>query len=529
MDRYCRMAISLLTVSILATGVQAQTPAPEPVMLKNLIPKVCPANPGNQVTSGSRQITSPPMTVKLPEMKSSTSKPGDTVQTPADSSSNAAFTTRVPSLVGAAIPEDIKSPISLDKAIQIAFQYSPDIQSSIAQVEASRGVIDAAKASFNPVFKLQASSALQGPESTAVKTSTTQAGLTATLPLDVSHQMKYNSEITQMQFQLQYLQMVSASEQLILKVKTAYYALLRSCGQETVRQAAVDDAKLRLSNIHAKRSEGTVPQFDVTTAEVELDNLNQQLISAQSQVKLAQAGLNAAMGVDVNYPTQVVSSDVLVGIREVDIPNVTEQAYAKRPDVKSAQVSVALSNKSITLQKTGLSPTASITGASSYNFNPSAMSTDNYSWQAAVTLSIPLSDGGATKARVRQAQANAQSSMSSLDRTLLNVSNELRTIALNLQDAALRTQTTEHAVALAIDALDIAKERYGAGIAVQVEVSNAQSQLTQARFNYVNALFDYALSYAQLEKATSSQPEMNNLQLLADQSHNTSHDKEPQK
>ncbi len=529
MDRYYKTAISLLTVSMLATGVQAQTPASEPVMLKNLIPQICPANPGHQVTTGSQPIASLPMTVKVPDVKSPTNMLGDTVQTPADSSAHAAIKTDVPSLPGASVPEDIKSPISLEKAIQIAFQCSPDIQSAIAQVEASRGGIDAAKASFNPVFKLQASSTLQGPESAAVQTSSTMAGLTAVLPLDVSRQLKYSSDITQMQFQLQYLQMVSASEQLILKVKTAYYTLLRSCGQETVRQAAVDDSKLRLENIKAKRTEGTVPQFDVTTAEVELDNLNQQLISAQSQVRLAQAGLNAAMGVDVNYPTQVVSSDVQIGIREVDIPSVTAQAYAKRTDVKSAQVSVALGNKNITLQKTGLSPTANITGASSYNFNPSAMSTDNYSWQATVTLSIPLSDGGATKARVRQAQANAQSSVSSLDRTLLTVSNELRTIALNLQDAAQRTQTTEHAVTLAIDALDIAKERYSAGIAVQVEVSNAQSQLTQARFNYVNALFDYAVATAQLEKATSSQTEMNNLELLADQSLNTSHDKEPRK
>ncbi len=528
MDKYCRMAISLLTASILATGVQAQTPAPQPELLKSLIPQICPANPGTQVTIGNRQMTSPPMTTSSPMPRNTSSGFGDTVQTPAGTSTGSAYTTKVPSLTSAVAPEDIKSPISLEKAIQIAFEYSPDIQSAIAQVEASRGVIDAARASFNPVFKLQAASTLQGPESTAVQTSSTVAGLSATLPLDVSRQLKYSSEITQMQFQLQYLQMVSVSEQLILKVKTAYYALLRSSGQETVRQAAVDEAKLRLENIRAKRSEGTVAQFDVTSAEVELGNLTQQLISAQSQVRLAQAALNAAMGVDVNYPTQVISSDVLVGIREVDLPSVTEQAYAKRPDVKSAQVSVALSNKTTSLQKTGLSPTASINGSSSYNFNPSAMSSDNYSWQATVTLNIPLSDGGATKARVRQAKANAQASVSSLDRTLLGVSSELRTIALNLQDAALRTQTTEHAVALAVDALDIARERYDAGIAVQVEVSNAQSQLTQARFNYVNALFDYALAYAQLEKATSSQPEMANLQLLADNT-NTSRDKEPRK
>lgn len=461
-------------------------------------------------------------------MKTVTVVNTDIVQTPGPSAQSQQKTS-VPGLVIAPAPETIKKPITLDQAIQIAFQSSPDIISALALLESSKGGIDASTANFKPVFRLQASSTLQGPENTAVKTSSSLAGLTATLPLDISRQLRYSSEITHMQYQLQYLSMLTVSEQLILKVKNAYYTLLRSSGQEIVRKAAVSDAKLRLANILAKREEGTVPQFDVTSIQVELSNLNQLLLSAQNQVRLAQSALNEVLGVDVNNPTQVISAEVPVTVSDVEIPKLTAEAYSKRPDVKSAQIAVALSEKNVDLQKVGLLPSASLNGTTSYSFNPSVMATDNYTWQATVTLSIPLSDGGMTKAKVRQAKASVQSSMSSLNRTLLSVSSEVRSISLNLQDAALRTKTTEAAIGLAEDALGIAKERYDAGIAVMVEVSNAQSQLTQARFNYVNALFDYAVATAQLQKATSSQPEMMNLQLLSDQNANSPYDKEPRK
>ena len=102
-----------------------------------------------------------------------------------------------------------------------------------------------------------------------------------------------------------------------------------------------------------------------------------------------------------------------------------------------------------------------------------------------------------------------------LERVKLGVAREVRVAALNLQEAALRTESTAQTVALAQEALRLANVRYEAGIAVAVEVTNAESQLTQARFNQVNAAYDYAIALAQLQRAASDQPEIVKLQLLA--------------
>jgi outer membrane protein TolC len=121
---------------------------------------------------------------------------------------------------------------------------------------------------------------------------------------------------------------------------------------------------------------------------------------------------------------------------------------------------------------------------------------------------MPVMDGGVTRANVRQAQADVQTSLDSLEQTRLIVAQDVRTAALNMQDAAQRTQTTARAVELAEEALSLVKLRYGAGISVLVEVTNAETQLTQARNNAVNALYDYAAALAQLQRATSTQPEL---------------------
>jgi outer membrane protein TolC len=133
---------------------------------------------------------------------------------------------------------------------------------------------------------------------------------------------------------------------------------------------------------------------------------------------------------------------------------------------------------------------------------------------ATLALSIPIWDGGITKARVAEANADLSKAADTLTQVKLGVSLEVRTAALNVQDSLDRVSTTAENVSLAVEALRLANVRYNAGISTLVEVLDAESALTQARFNNVNALYDYTTAVADLERATATQPEMAKLQLL---------------
>lgn len=527
MTVFKRMAIGVIAVCFLASYASADTTAQavESKPSQTLIPSVCPQDKGPELPSKPTAVKSEAICILAAKTHLVEPCKSDIITTPGPSGRRT-MNTRAPEVSAVTMPDIMKKPITLGQALEIAFKNSPEIQAALSSVESSRGSVDEARAQFNPTFNASLSATLQGPVTQTVTSSGSTvdlvsspdnvASLTFTLPLDISHQLKYSSDIAKYQFQTEYLSMVSVSEQLIVDVKSAYYDLLRACGQMAVNQASVDDAKQSLDIVSDKFKEGTVAKYDVTSAEVNLDNLNQQLIASQNDVRVAQSSLNAVLGVDVNNPTQVAAIDVPVDTDSVNIPECVNQAYAKRPEIKSAQIQVTLSQTNVSLQKTGLLPSIKISGGPTYDFNPSGYSTNKSAWSAGLTLNIPVFDGGITKAKVRQAKAGVQSSLASLNQQKIAVAKEVRKAALDLQNAALRTKTTAHAVKLAEDALEIANDRYSSGVAVWVEVTNAQSDLAQARYNYVNAQFDYANALAQLQKATASQPELNQLQLLAD-------------
>lgn len=418
----------------------------------------------------------------------------------------------------------IDKPLTMEEALALAFQYNPDLAIATAQVNRARGVVEEARARFMPSFNIQGTQLYQGPPVSfapqpgvepvnIIPPSQTSAQVNFLLPLDVSGKLHYATSIAKDQFQINYLNLLRQSELLISQVKRTYYELLRACGQAEAAQAAVDVAELRLKNTQSRFEAGTVPRFDVTTAQVDLANLNQQLIAAQSRINIAQAGFNRVLGISPDSSTQVAKVDVPVTTTQVDIPASTRIAKERRPEVRAQEVSIHLNRQNIRLQRSGLLPSVGLNAAYSY-VTTQAFSNSNASWQAAAVVSMPIWDGGVTKAKVNQAYGDLQVANASLDQAQLLVSQEVSTAALTLEEAARRTQTTAANVALAEEALRLANVRYEAGIAVLVEVTNAESQLTQARFNLVNAQYDYAIALAELQRATATQPELERLRLI---------------
>ncbi len=431
---------------------------------------------------------------------------------------------------GSAVADNVtaspQSPIDIDQALEIAFKNNPDLRVATDSVNKAKGMVDEAGARFNPSFSAQVAQMQQGPvvalpassmtgnRPVSIRpASQTSANLQFVLPLDIFGRLRYASDIAKDQFSINYLSLLRTSQQLISQVKKSYYEQLRASGQRDAARAAVDVAEVRLKNTQARFEAGTVPKFDLTTAQVDLANLNQNLSAAQARVNIARAGLNRVLGLPADAPTEVVKSQVAVDVTGVDVAEASKTAIKQRPEIKMQQTVIALNKTNIALQRTAVKPSLGLVGNLDYATTQS-FGASSSSWNAIASLNIPIWDGGVAKAKVDQAFADVDSAEDTLAQTELGITQEVTSTISVLEEAAKRTQTTAQSVALAEEALRLANVRYEAGIAVLVEVTNAESQLTQARFNEVNALYDYAIALADLQRATASQPEIEKLKLI---------------
>lgn len=293
-------------------------------------------------------------------------------------------------------------------------------------------------------------------------------------------------------------------------VKTQYFTLLLSKRLVQVNLAALDRAEVNLRSAQGFFQVGTQPKSFVTRAEVDVANARVNVIRAQNAVNLARVALNAAMGIAVNAPTEVkdllsysqfpLNRDELVG-----------EALRNRPEYR--QVKAVADNAEALIRVTfrdffpnlfasGTYGVAGITGfpaADSRSTNGFIDSGNQ--WNVGLTLSWSIFDGGGKIARYKESKANLEAAKARVRDTELQVWQNVEQSYLNLGEAEERIGAAQKAVESAEENYQLARGRFDAGVANIIELTDAQLALTQAQSDQAQALSDYRIGIARLERA----------------------------
>ena len=123
-------------------------------------------------------------------------------------------------------------------------------------------------------------------------------------------------------------------------------------------------------------------------------------------------------------------------------------------------------------------------------------------WTIGASLNFNIFDGGANHARLAAARYHQVEAQARLSQMTAAVKLQVREAYLNLTTARQRVDVSREAQAQAEESLRILQNRYEAGLATITDVLQIESAHRNAQKNYLNALFDYRLSYAALELAT---------------------------
>ena len=291
--------------------------------------------------------------------------------------------------------------------------------------------------------------------------------------------------------------LASAKEQVIFDVKQAYYNLLGSQRVMEVAIKSVDQLKKQLARTQVLFEEGVKPKFDVTKAEVDLSNAEVNQIKAEYGVRVAIATLNNAMGVP-DVLAYTVEDDLSFGTIEVSFEEAMQKTFARRPDLLAIQKRKDAALQSVKAAQRAHLP--NFNGSAAYTYVGTEFPMD-HGWTAGVTMVIPLFTGFVTSYQVAEAEAGlrvAKANEKSLRQTIIL---ELEQGFLALNEATKRIKSTEVALKQASENAEFATERYGAGLAIAIEVTDALTAYANAELGHIGALYDRKIALARIDKA----------------------------
>ncbi len=294
---------------------------------------------------------------------------------------------------------------------------------------------------------------------------------------------------------------------LVQDVSEAFFNVLRAQKQVEVAKETQDVAKQELDRSKTYFDVGIATKSDVLQAQVRYKQTQLDVVRARNSERQSFVLLTHFMNIPGAQRFEL-ASDLPKDISSIELPKLSElvqEARQDRLDLKSASENLQASGYAITQAHAGYWPQLSIFGQASlsqsetpYRFG--AQKNRQYSWGARMNWN--LFDRFQTKNRSRQALAQKRRAEYNLRQSELTMESELSGYLNNLIEAKESFQVASETIDQAEEDLRLASERFKVGAGTSLDVINAQQSLAQARGDAVNAVADFFIARAKIDRAT---------------------------
>jgi outer membrane protein len=283
-------------------------------------------------------------------------------------------------------------------------------------------------------------------------------------------------------------------------VRDAFFTARAAKALVTVAQETLDNREKHLQQVQAFVEVGTKPEIDLAQARADRANALVSLIAAQNQYETAKAQLNQVMGVET--PTDFdVAADTMPPVPGEDqgLDALLDEAISNRPELAAAAQEIRAQQLSVGALKATLLPSLE----ASTGFTDAGASAGNltWNWNVGLGLSVPIFQGGQTKAQIREAEWTLASLQAQADSLRLQVRFEVDQARLGVRAAQAALEAAKDALVNAQELLRLAEGRYEIGVGSIIELSDAQVALTSAAQQRVQAEYKLAQARSALQKA----------------------------
>jgi outer membrane protein TolC len=406
-------------------------------------------------------------------------------------------------------------PLTLADVLELAYRNNPDLRVAQLELERSRAALREAQAALYPQVSLNGTIQGQNGQNTAVTnvgvlqtetlTGSASGQVDVTYNIFSSGQRAATIRAAEEQVRLSELELERRRSLLRLNTTNEYYDLQRAIEQIRISEAFLEEAARNLRDTQLREEVGVGTRFDVLRAEVQTANARQQLVQAESDRRVAQRQLARRLNLPPSLDVTTVGVEI-AGSWPLSLEESIVLAYQNRAELEQQLVQREIGEQQQRAALAALGPQVNLFANYSLqdSFSRGGGINDNYTF--GVRASWTLYEGGAAAARADQRQADIDIADRRFEETRTNVRFEVEQAYFALQSNRQNIDTATVAVEQAREALRLARLRFEAGVGTQLDVISAQSDVTEAEVNLIDAVLGYNRSLAALERAVSNLP-----------------------
>jgi outer membrane protein len=402
--------------------------------------------------------------------------------------------------------------VTLEQAVDYSLKHQPVIRQAQIDEEITEANIRSRLADWYPQlnfnYNLQHNFVVQ---TAIIGGNTVKLGVDNTSSAQfVLSQTLFNRDVllasrTRTQVRRQAAQNTSSSRiNIVAEVSKAFYDVLSSVQQLKVSSENITRIQRSLQDAYNQYRAGVADKTDYKRATIGLNNAvalrktNEELLRSKMEY------LKSVMGYPVGSSLNIVF-DSLQMEKEVYFDTSQQVDPAKRIEYLQLETQQNLLQANLRYARWSFLPSLSLNSAYNFNYQNNEFSklyNVNYPNSfAALTLSLPIFEGGRRKADIQAAQWQVQRNRLELTNLRNNINAEFEAAMSNYKSNLANYEALKENLALAREVYDVIQLQYRSGIKTYLEVINSETDLRTAQINYYNALYGVLASKIDVQRA----------------------------
>jgi len=418
-------------------------------------------------------------------------------------------------------------PITLDQALQLSYRNSRDLQTAQLQFEQAQAALRESQAQRLPSvngrasydrtstnrFQDESNSPFFAGGNSSETNNVASGTLSLSYDLFTSGQRRASIRAAREAKRLQELQIEVVAEEIQLNVTQAYYDIQEADETVRINRDSLEEAEISLRDAEARERAGVGTRFDRLQADVEVANARQELRNSISNQSISRRQLVEFLSLPPGINITAADPVDIAGRWQLSLAESLTLAYKNRAELEQQLVQRELNRQQRRAARANTLPQLSL--SAQYQVQDlldetrAAGGGDTDSFSIGAQLDWLFFDGGASRARARQESLDIELAETDFADTRELIRFEVERAFFNIESNLENIGTAQAAVQLAEESLRLARLRFQAGVGIQSDVIQAQTDLTEAEANLVTAVLGYNRALVAIQRAVSNLPDNN--------------------
>lgn len=417
----------------------------------------------------------------------------------------------IASLIAAAVSVPAVQAETLNQVYDLAKANDPSLRAANASYRADKEQVEVTRGNLFPNVSFSGN---LGYSNTSPDNSESYNNLQNQLALNLSYPiyspaLDYGVDAVELTFKSSGVALEQAEEQLMFDTLNDFFAVLTAQATLDTTRSQVKSYAGQLDRVKKQYEVGLVSITDLQDAQAAYDSILVTELNAQASLTIAQEALSQRTGKNISSIPRL-SEDYPVKVdATLNASELIKRAMAANKNIRILDLTVDSAENNINIQKaSGRTPTVAITGSLARTDNNYSVETSSRAdgvtntSSIGVGVTIPLYDGGAMDASVRQAVASADAATETRANTIQDIELSIRSAVLQLKTLAAQVKAQQQVIRSSESALEATQAGYDVGTRNIVELLDAQSTFFDAKNTYEQLRYSFVLQQITLDQLT---------------------------